>query len=132
LTATPRPWRAPLWPRAELYRSVALALPLVLVGVSRAAPYRWACTVMAVIYAAFFLALLGLLPFFTSDRGVTPVAFGMTQLVPAPFPLLLVGAALLLDLLRRLPPRLGGWREALASGTLFVATFAVVRWPLAQ
>ena len=48
---------------AELYRAVAIALPFMLVGISRAAPHRWACTIMAAIYT--------LLP---DGAGVDPAA----------------------------------------------------------
>src|SRR5437773_906867 len=49
------------------YRNLALALPLVLVAVSRAAPHRWACTIMAAIYSLFILLLLWILPLFPAE-----------------------------------------------------------------
>ena len=72
---------------AEFYRAVALGLPFLLVGVSRAAPHRWACTIMATIYTLFQLAL----------------AWVLSLSLPAAFPLLLIGAAVALDLARPVP-----------------------------
>ena len=72
---------------AEFYRAVALGLPFLLVGVSRAAPHRRACTIMATIYTLFQVAL----------------AWALSLSVPAAFPLLLIGAAVTLDLARPVP-----------------------------
>lgn len=117
---------------AEFYRDVSLALPLVLVGVSRAAPHRWACTIMAALYSAFVLALLWILPLFPAEPKLGPVYYKVTHFVPPDFPLLLIAPAIALDLLRRVSDRWGVWRETLATGTLFLATFALVQWPFAN
>ncbi len=117
---------------AELYRAVALALPFVLVGISRAAPHRWACTIMAAIYTLFQLALLWILPLFPAEPKLGPVYYNVTHFVPPAFPLLLLAPAIALDLLRRVSPRWGVWRETIATGTLFVAVFLAVQWPFAD
>jgi hypothetical protein len=117
---------------AELYRSVALALPFVLVGISRAAPHRWACTIMAAIYSGFLVALVWILPLFAAEPKLGPVYFNVTHFVPPAFPLLLLAPAVALDLLRRVSPRWGRWREAAATGTLFLATFVAAQWPFAD
>jgi hypothetical protein len=117
---------------AEFYRDVSLALPLVLVGISRAAPHRWACTIMAAIYSAFVILLLWILPLFPAEPKLGPVYYKVSHFVPAAFPLLLIAPAIALDLLRRVSARWGVWRETLATGTLFLATFAMVQWPFAD
>jgi hypothetical protein len=117
---------------AEFYRDVALALPLVLVGISRAVPHRWACTIMAAVYSAFLLGLLWILPLFAAEPKLGPVYHKVTHFVPPEFPLLLIVPALALDLLRRVSGRWGVWRETAATGTLFLATFAIVQWPFAN
>jgi hypothetical protein len=117
---------------AEFYRDVALVMPLLLVGISRAAPHRWACTIMAALYSAFILLLLWILPLFPAEPKLGPVYYKVTHFVPPPFPLLLLVPAIALDLLRRISDRWGVWREALATGTLFVASFALVQWPFAN
>ena len=117
---------------AEFYRAVALAMPFVLVGISRAAPHRWACTIMAAAYSLFLMALIWILPLFPAEPKLGPVYYKVTHFVPPAFPLLLIVPAIALDLLRRVSPRWGVWRETLATGTLFVATFIAVQWPFAN
>jgi hypothetical protein len=117
---------------AEFYLDVSLGLPLLLIGVSRAAPHRWACTIMAAIYSLFQLSLLWILPLFPAEPKLGPVYFKVTHFVPPPFPLLLIAPAIALDLLRRVSSRWGVWRETLATGTLFLATLAMVQWPFAR
>ena len=116
---------------AEFYRAVALALPILLVGISRTAPHRWACTIMAAFYTAFLLGLEWILPLFPAQPKLGPVYYNVTHFVPPAFPLLLIVPAIALDLLRRVSPRWGMWRETLAVGTLFLASFAAVQWPFA-
>lgn len=111
---------------SALYRDVALALPLLLVGVSRAAPHRWACTIMAALYAGFELALTGLL---AASPRLAPLAYKLGHVLPPSFPLLLLAPAAALDLLRRLSPRWRLVREALAIGALALAALAMVRAP---
>lgn len=117
---------------AELYRAVAIGLPFVLVGVSRAAPHRWACTIMAAIYTLFQLALLWILPLFPAEPKLGPVYYNVTHFVPPAFPLLLLAPAIALDLLRRVSPGWGLWRETMATGVLFVAALVAVQWPFAN
>ena len=107
-------------------------MPFVLVGISRAAPHRWACTIMAAVYSGFLLALIWILPLFPAEPKLGPVYYKVTHFVPPAFPLLLIVPAVALDLLRRVSARWGVWRETLATGTLFVATFLAVQWPFAE
>ncbi len=104
------------------WRDLALALPIVLVGLARAAPHPWGCSIMAAVYSAFVVALELLLP-------PCPTSYKVTHFVPPALPLLLLGPAAALDLLRPVESR---WREALALATLFFAGVAVVRWPAAE
>jgi hypothetical protein len=116
---------------AELYRAVAIGLPFVLVGISRAAPHRWACTIMAAIYTLFQMALVWILPLFPAEPKLGPVYYNVTHFVPPAFPLLLIAPAIALDLLRRVSSRWGVWRETVATGTIFVAALVAVQWPFA-
>lgn len=117
---------------AEFYRAVAIAMPFILVGISRAAPHRWACTIMAALYTLFQMALIWILPLFKAEPKLGPVYYNVTHFVPPAFPLLLLAPAVALDLLRRVSPRWGVWRETIATGTLFVAVFFAVQWPFAN
>jgi hypothetical protein len=117
---------------AEFYRTIALAMPFVLVGISRAAPHRWACTIMAAVYSLFLMALIWILPLFPAEPKLGPVYYKVTHFVPPAFPLLLIVPAVALDLLRRVSPRWSAWRETLATATLFVGTLIAVQWPFAN
>src|SRR5712664_3625849 len=44
------------------YRTVALGIPMILVGLARASGYRWACTMAAGMYTALWLAAEWLVP----------------------------------------------------------------------
>lgn len=103
--------------RPELTRDLALALPLVLVALSRAARHPWACTIMAASYAAVMVALSFVVPC-------------LSWALPAGLPLLLVAPGLALDLLRRVPARYVVLREGLAVAALLVAAVALVRAPI--
>lgn len=116
---------------ARLQRDVALALPLVLVGISRAAPHPGACTIMAAIYSLFLLGAAWTLPLFSAATTLGSGQLEVTHVVPAALPLLLSAPALALDGLRRVSPRRGLWRETLATTMLFLATLAIVQWPSA-
>lgn len=117
------------------YRSVCLALPWVLVGVSQAAGGRYPATTMAGISSLFQLALVWILPLFPAVPKLGPVYHPVTHFVPPPFPLLLVVPALAIDLARSAAPgRFRGeaassWKNALVIGALFFATYLVAQWP---
>ena len=117
---------------AEFYRAVAIAMPFLLVGISRAAPHAWACTIMAAIYTLFQVGLVWILPLFRAEPKLGPVYYNVTHFVPPGFPLLLLAPAVALDLLRRVSSRWGVLRETLATGALFVAVFFAVQWPFAD
>jgi hypothetical protein len=115
----------------EFYRDVALALPLVLIGVSRAAPHRWSATIIAAIYSLFLIGLLWILPLFPAEPKLGPVYYKVTHMVPPEFPLLLIVPALALDLVRRRTDGWSRWQEALAAGAAYFFTFLLVQWPFA-
>ncbi|HEY2744010.1 MAG TPA: hypothetical protein VGL86_05290 [Polyangia bacterium] len=117
---------------AEFYRAVAIGMPFILVGISRAAPHRWACTIMAALYTIFQAALIWILPLFHAEPKLGPVYYNVTHFVPPGFPLLLMAPAVALDLLRRVSSRWGMWRETLATGAIFVAVFIAAQWPFAD
>jgi hypothetical protein len=115
------------------YLTLALALPLVLVGVSRASGHRWGATHTALVYTVFQLAVVWILPRFPAVPKLGPVYYPTTQFVPPPFPLLLLVPAVALDLLRaRAQGRLNAWLEALLAGGLFLLALLIVQWPFAN
>ncbi|HMC58932.1 MAG TPA: hypothetical protein VKJ01_07060 [Candidatus Solibacter sp.] len=117
---------------AHFYRVVALVAPLILAAVARASSYRWAATSVAGVYWVFVLVIGRILPLFPAVPKLGPVNHMVTQFVPPEFPLLLIVPAFALDLLWQRTSHWGGWRQALVSGTVFLAVFAAVQWPFAN
>lgn len=114
---------------ATFYRDLALALPLFLVGIPRAAGHRWGATVIAGWYSAVLLGLLYVFPLVPAVPKMGPVYVQVTHLIPAGFPLLIIVPALAIDWVR-----LRGWpawREAFAAGGLFVGLMLAAQWPFA-
>jgi hypothetical protein len=124
-------WRGAMH-SALFYRVVALAIPIALVAVSKASGRRWAATAVAAIYTAFWLGMLWILPLFPAEPKLGPVYQRVTHFIPAPFPLLLIAPAIVLDWLW---PRMASWNQwlqAFMGGAAFLLTFIVVQWPFAD
>ncbi len=114
---------------AICYRSICILTPIVLAIASRATGLRWAATIVSAIYTVFLLGLLWILPLFPAQPKLGPVLHEVTQFIPSGFPLLVLIPALVLDLVW---PRVAGWRkwkQALATGALFLVVLVAVEWP---
>lgn len=117
---------------AIYYRALALAMPVVLVGIARASGYKWAATKVASIYFVLWLLALWLVPLVPAEPKLGPVYTRVTHLVPLEFPILLfVGAAALDFLLNRLRGR-NKWLQAGVGGTGFILAMIAVQWPMGK
>jgi hypothetical protein len=117
---------------AIYYRALALAMPLVLVGIARASGYKWAATKVASIYFVLWLLALWLVPFVPAEPKLGPVYTRVTHLVPGEFPLLLFAGAAALDfLLDRLAGR-NRWLQAAVGGAGFLLAMIAVQWPMGK
>jgi hypothetical protein len=125
-----RSWRSAMH-SASFYRAVALSIPLVLVGISRASQRRWAATAVTVIYTAFWAGALWILPLFPAQPKLGPVYQKVTHFVPMGFPLLLVGPAVVLDLLWPKIKDWKNWLQAVVAGFAFLGSFMAMQWPFA-
>jgi hypothetical protein len=118
------------------FRASAVTYPLYLVGMARAAKFRWSATLIALIYMLIVAAMAWVLPLFPGEPRLGPISNRVQQFVPLPFPLLLVIPALGLDLVRRfIGVGRGWWRDWLLvvlSAIVFVALFAVTQWYFAK
>ena len=108
------------------------SLPL---GTERVAgPSGWPATTVALIYAAFQMFMLLLLPLFPGQPLLGPIFVQVDRFMPPDFPLLLFVPALAIDVLvRRVTP--GAWRDwglAAALAVAFVVTFVAVQYPFAD
>jgi len=117
---------------AHFYYLVALVAPLILCGVGRASQYKWGATATAGVYMAFVFVMGRILPLFPAEPKLGPVYYPVHQFVPPEFPLLLIVPAFVLDLIWARTARWGMLRQAVASGTAFVAAYAAVQWPFAD
>jgi hypothetical protein len=115
---------------AIYYRALALAMPLVLVGIARASGYKWAATKVATIYFVLWLLALWLVPLVPAEPKLGPVYTRVTHLVPGDFPILLFAGAAALDfLLDRLAGR-NKWLQAAIGGAGFLLAMIAVQWPM--
>jgi hypothetical protein len=114
----------------SFYRALSLAMPIILIALSRAGGYRWGATTVAAIYTAFVLGQLWLLPLFPATPKLGPVFTNITHMVPLEFPTLIVVPAVALDFLLSRYANKNKWSLALTLGTAYLLVMLVVHWPL--
>jgi hypothetical protein len=114
------------------YRTVALAIPAVLVGVAYASRMPWAATAMAVVYTVFMLGFQWILPLFPAEPKLGPVYNPVTYFVPPQFPMLYLFPALALDLLRPSMETKNRWMQAAIYGLTFLGIFVAIQWAFAD
>lgn len=114
------------------YRTVAIAIPAVFVGVAHASRLRWAATAVAAVYTVFMLGFEWILPLFPAEPKLGPVMNPVTYFVPPQFPMLYLFPALALDLLRPSLEQRGRWMQALVYGLTFLGIFLAIQWPFAD
>src|SRR5207248_3544358 len=83
------------------YKVAACVLPLLLVAGARAARLRWPATTAAAVYMLISLLMIWILQLAPATPKLAPVFNPVTNMVPPPFPLLLVVPALAIDLVMR-------------------------------
>jgi hypothetical protein len=120
---------------AIFYTWSAATYPLYLLGVARAAKFRWSATLIALCYMLIIGAMAWILPLFPGDPKLGPVNNRVTHFVPLPFPLLLVVPAFAIDLIRHGIGHGRGWVRdwliVVACAFGFVAVFAITQWNFA-
>jgi hypothetical protein len=114
---------------AIFYRSLALAMPPVLVGIARASGYRWAATKVAAIYFVLWLLALWLVPLVPAQAKLGPVYTPISHLIPLEFPVLLFAGAAALDFLLDRTAGRNKWLQAVVAGVGFVLVMMAVEWP---
>ena len=117
---------------AMFYRVACTAIPFPLVGISRASNQRWASTKVAAIFMLFYLAAIWILPLFPAEPKLGPVYHKITHFIPAPFPILLIVPAFLLDLVRQKLADRDRWLQAGAAGSLFLLSLLAIEWPFSS
>jgi hypothetical protein len=112
------------------YRALSLAVPIILIALSRAGGYRWGATIVAAIYTAFVLGQLWLLPLFPATPKLGPVFTKITHMVPLEFPTLIIVPAIALDFLLNRYAQKNKWTLAVMLGAAYLAVLMLVHWPL--
>lgn len=117
---------------AFFYRTVALAIPIVLAMLSRASGHPWAATIAASVYTIFLLGFQWILPLFPAEPKLGPVYVPVTYFVPPQFPLLLVLPALACDWLTQRLSHRSAWLQSAVCGLAFVAVLLAFQYPFAN
>jgi hypothetical protein len=110
----------------------ALAFPAVLVASIRSTRLSWPATTAATMYTVVVLLQLWILPLFEGSPKLGPIRTPVTHMVPMDFPLLLLPAALAMDVVFRRVRERGAWTQALALGTVFMVVHVATQWPFAD
>jgi hypothetical protein len=117
---------------ALFYIVVAIGTPAFLTALALASGRRWACTIMATVYTVFGLAFLWVLPLFPAAPKLGPVYRPVTHFIPWEFPLLVVVAAFVVDLILQRTSARRPLVRGLATGLGFLGAFMAVQWPFAN
>lgn len=111
---------------AGFYRIVTIGMPLILVATSRPSHLRWPATTTAAIYMMILLSMIWILQIFPATAKLAPIYHPVKQMVPPPFPLLLVVPAVAIDVIMRRVH--GEWRRAAAIGVSFTLLMIAAHW----
>ena len=114
---------------AIFYRAVSIGVPIVLIGAGRASEKRWAATTIAGLYTVLWLAVRLILHLFPAEPKLGPVYNKVSHYVGLFFPLLIIAAAICLDLVRPWIRDHRKWLQAGVLGAVFLAVMVAVHWP---
>src|SRR5262249_17302438 len=114
---------------ALFYAVVSLGTPMVMIALAVASGRRWGATTVAVIYTAFGLAFLWLLPLFPARPALGPVYREVTHFIPWEFPLLLVVPAFVVDVILQRTIASRAIVRAPIVGLAFLGSLMAVQWP---
>ncbi len=121
---------------AGFYQLACLVYPPVLIALAVAGPWKFSATAGALFALTLGALAVWVLPLVPGSPQVPPIYHPRDYLLPPPFPLLLAGPALVLDLLLRVFPAGGKGVHLLRSsaecGLAFFATFLATQWNFAS
>ena len=117
---------------ARFYLLLSTGLPLMLAAIPKISSTRWCCTAVMCMYTGFYLLLIAIFPLFPAEPKLGPVFQPVSHLLPPQFPLLLLVPAFFVDWLRPRFAHWGIWGQCVATGSLFLVTFAAAQWPFAD
>jgi hypothetical protein len=114
---------------SRFYTVAAIVFPIFLAAAVRSTRLAWPATAAAAAYTAVTLAMMWILPLFPAEPKLAPIHHHVTRMVPPSFPLLIIVGAAAMDMVaRRMTQRYNDWLRALAMGGAFFASFLVAQW----
>ncbi|EOZ95573.1 hypothetical protein A33Q_2935 [Indibacter alkaliphilus LW1] len=117
---------------ALMYQIAALTFPLFMISVTFAAPYKWACTKMALAYTLIMAAMVWILPLFPAEPRLSPVYNHITTLQAYHFPILLIVPAVAIDLIMARFKHINKWLLSCLLAVAFLGTFVPAQWYFAE
>jgi hypothetical protein len=117
---------------SKFYAVTAWAIPLFLVGLSRASRLKWPATTITAIYSAITLVMMWILQLFDATPKLAPIYNPVTHMIPPAFPLLIIVPAFVVDLLMKRFGRGHDWKLSVLLGVTWVAIMLAVHWIWAE
>ncbi|HMF77519.1 MAG TPA: hypothetical protein VK604_17805 [Bryobacteraceae bacterium] len=114
------------------YASIAIGIPTIFAMLWYGLRNRWSLAMASGVYMVFLIGQILILPLFPAVPKLGPVYYPVTHFVPAPFPILLLVPAALLELFWNRTQAWKPWQTALASGPVFVLSLVAAQWPFAN
>ena len=115
----------------SFYVPTCITYGFYLALVTRASKSRWGATWAASGYMGIVGGMVWILPLFKAQPLLAPIYLQVDHMVPPVFPLILVGPALLMDLLSQrsgTPNKWKDWGLAAVLGIAFTAAFILIQW----
>jgi cytochrome bd-type quinol oxidase subunit 2 len=114
------------------YQVVMATLPILMVSVAYASPYKWGATKMAVVYTLLMAGMVWILPLFPAEPKLSPVYNYITRFQPFHFPFILIVPALVIDMVIAKWKNSNKWILAAALSIGFVLSFVPAQWYFAE
>ena len=113
---------------SSFYIATGMVLPLFMVAFARASRLSWPATRIAIGYMLITMVAIWILQLVPAQAMLAPIYNPVTRMVPPPFPLLLFGPAIAIDLALGRMKKLNDWMLSLVIGAAFVIAMVAVHW----
>jgi hypothetical protein len=121
-----------LWHSSGAYKTIAIVIFPLLAILANTVRHRWAVTILTGGYMIFMIGQMLLLPLFPAHPKLGPVYNPVTHMVPMGFPVVMIVAGLVIDLIRQYCAKWPALAVAFLSSMLATAALAAVSWPFAN
>jgi hypothetical protein len=112
---------------SRFYMIVAILFPAILTATARLSRVRWGATKAAAIYIALELCIIWVLQLSPATPKLAPIFNSVTNMIPQPFPLLLIVPAFAIDVLHGRAAR-SDWMRAAQIGAAYVVLMVAIHW----